>query len=138
MTTIDGDGFEDFANKIKKVNLPESRKNLKPVDQSLSFEEHLMQAVAEGIRMLALEEKIEKLQPKSNPIAKTDSPSKLEDKLGEINKNAYVRAQVEVLKKMSPEARAVIEKMENGKLTKDHRYDIFCRAVTKLGDDFSK
>src|ERR1035438_5990956 len=103
--------FGDFSKKIKLF--PDSM-NLKPVNQSLSFDECLSKALQEGYALLAAEEK--------NSV-------KLENKLGETSKNAYVRARSEVLNKMSPAARAVIEKMERGDLTKDTRWDTDWKSV---------
>ena len=126
------DSSNTFGDFSKKIKLSPDRMNLKPVNQSLSFDECLSKALQEGYALLAAEEKNSvKTAPNPNSV-------KLENKLGETSKNAYVRARSEVLNKMSPAARAVIEKMERGDLTKDTRWDTFCKAVTILGDSLSK
>ena len=126
------DSSNTFGDFSKKIKLSPDRMNLKPVSQSLSFDECLSKALQEGYALLAAEEKNSvKTAPNPNSV-------KLENKLGETSKNAYVRARSEVLNKMSPAARAVIEKMERGDLTKDTRWDTFCKAVTILGDSLSK
>src|ERR1035438_3310978 len=122
------DSSNTFGDFSKKIKLSPDRMNLKPVNQSLSFDECLSKALQEGYALLAAEEKNSvKTAPNPNSV-------KLENKLGETSKNAYVRARSEVLNKMSPAARAVIEKMERGDLTKDTRWDTFCKAATILGD----
>ena len=122
--------FGDFS---KKINLDPSRQNLKPVDPKLSFEQYLEIAIKEGHALLVAEEKnsVKKPQPTKQP-----SPA-LEDALGKMSDNVYIRARTQILLKMSSEARSVIEKMENGTLPKDSRYDTFCKAVTIKGDQLS-
>ena len=127
--------FGDFSKKIK---LDPSRQNLKPVDPKLTFDQYLSQALQEGYALL---EEDAKKAPKASvkvlsTAVKSDSV-KLETKLGEISKNAYVRARAEVLQKMNSETRAIIEKMEQGELPKDLRWDTFCKAVTIRGDQLS-
>ena len=61
----------------------------------------------------------------------------LEDALAKMSDNPYIRARVEILKKMGAIARSVIEKMEKGELPKDDRYDKFCKAVAVRGDQIS-
>ncbi len=125
--------FDDYMSKLKKVKLDPSRKNLKPVDPSLTFEQYLAIAIKEGEELLALEEKAKK--PSVKPAPK--STAALEDALGKMSDNPYVRARIQVLQKMKPEARSVIEKMEKGTLPKDSRYDTFCKDVGILGDQLS-
>ena len=122
--------FGDFS---KKVNLSPDRKNLKPVDQKLTFEEYFAIAIKEGYALLAAEEK----NPVKNPSTLKSDSVKLDNKLGEMSKNAYVRAREEVLKKMKPETRAIIEKMERNEMERDSRWDTFCKAVTIKGDQIS-
>lgn len=120
-----------FGDFTKIVKLGTSRQNLKPVNPNLTFEQHLSQAIQEGYALLEEEAK----NPKNSVKAPLKSDSvKLEDKLGEMSKNAYVKARAEVLRKMSPEARAIIEKMSAGELTKDSRWDTFCKAVNIKGE----
>ena len=130
------DSSNTFGDFSKKIKLSPDRMNLKPVSQSLSFDECLSKALREGYQLLEEEAK----NPPKDSVKPAPNPNsvKLENKLGETSKNAYVRARSEVLNKMSPAARAVIEKMERGDLTKDTRWDTFCKAATILGDSLSK
>lgn len=126
-------GFDDYMDKLKKVKLPNDRKNLKPVDPHLSFEQYLAQATMEGFALLAAEEK--------NSVKKPQIPAKpspiLEDALGKMSSNVYVRARTQVLTKMSPLLRKQIEKMENTKDLDNRIYREFVRAVVMLGDKLS-
>ena len=125
--------FGDFSKKIK---LDPSRQNLKPIDPSLSFEQYLAIAIKEGEALLAAEEKTKaKGSVKPEPF-KQASPA-LEDALAKMSDNPYIRARTEILRKMTPEARSVIEQMEKGTKAKDTRYDTFCKAVTIRGDQLS-
>lgn len=126
--------YDEYMDKLKKVKLDPSRKNLKPVDPKLTFDQYLAQCLKEGAEMLEAEEKA-KPSVKPTPLAKTSK--KLEDALGKMSDNPYVRARTQILGKMKPEARSVIEKMEKGTLPKDSRYDSFCKEVGILGDKLS-
>lgn len=124
--------FGDFSKKIK---LDPSRQNLKPVDPNWSFEKHLSYALQEGYALL---EEDAKKAPKASVTAPLKSDSvNLENKLGETSTNAYVRARSEILNKMKPESRAIIEKMSADEIKKDARWDTFCKAVTIRGDQLS-
>ena len=124
--------FGDFSKKIK---LDPSRQNLKPVDPNWSFEKHLSYALQEGYALL---EEDAKKAPKASVTAPLKSDSvNLENKLGETSTNAYVRARSEILNKMKPESRAIIEKMSADEIQKDARWDTFCKAVTIRGDQLS-
>lgn len=127
--------FGDFFKK-KKIQLSPDRQNLKPVDPSLTFEQYLAIAIKEGEALLAAEEKT---KPKNSvkPAGSVKPSPALEDALAKMSDNPYVRARVEILTKMGPTARSVIEKMEKGELSKDDRYDKFCKAVTVRGDQIS-
>lgn len=124
--------FGDFSEKIK---LDPSRQNLKPVNSKLSFEQYLMIAIKEGHALLDEEAKN---APKDS-VKKPTTPDsvKLENKLGEVSKNPYVRARIEILNKLSPEARTVIEKMEKNEIERDLRYERFCKAIQIKGDQLS-
>lgn len=124
--------FGDFSKKIK---LPPDRQNLKPVDPKLSFEQHLSLALQEGYALLEEDAKNPKNSVKT-PSSVKPSPV-LEDALAKMSNNPYIRARTEILKKMTPIARSVIEKMEKGTLPKDARYDTFCKAVAIRGDQIS-
>lgn len=127
--------FGDFFKK--KIKLDSSRQNLKPVDPSLSFEQHLAQAIKEGEALLAAEEKAKAKDSVKKPESFAQPSAKLQDALAKMSDNPYVRARIEILNKMGPIARSVIEKMEKGTLAKDDRYDKFCKAVTTRGDQIS-
>jgi parvulin-like peptidyl-prolyl isomerase len=127
--------FDDYSKKLKKVKLSPDRQNLKPVDPKLTFEQYLSQCIQEGNALLAAEEKTPKNSVKAPGSVK---PSVLEDALSKMSSNPYIKARAQVLKKMSPDARSVIEKMEKGELTKDTRWDTFSKAVALLGDKLSE
>ena len=118
--------FGDFANKIK---LPKDRQNLKPVNQSLTPDQYLCQALQEGYALLEAEG-----SGSVKPKASVKPSPILEDALAKMSTNPYVRARIEILNKMTPIARSVIEKMEKGVLPKDIRYDTFCKAVSIKGE----
>lgn len=123
--------YDEYMEKLKKVKLDPSRKNLKPVDASLTFDQYLVQCIKEGNELLEAETKKSSVKPPPS------NPKVLEDALGKMSDNPYVRARIQVLKRMSADARSVIEKMEKGDLTKDSRYETFCKAVSILGDKLS-
>ena len=126
--------YDEYMEKLQKVKLDPSRKNLKPVDPKLTFEQYLAQCLKEGEELLAAEEK-----SKPAPSVKSTPKSKqaLDDALGKMSDNPYIRARTQILRKMTAEKRSVIEKMEKGTLPKDSRYDAFCNEVGVLGDKLS-
>jgi hypothetical protein len=127
------DSSNTFGDFSKKIKLDPSRKNLPPVDPHLTFEQYLAQAIKEGNELLALDYKA----PAKKPQTPVKTSPALEEALSKMSDNPYIRARTEILKKMKPEARSVIEKMEKGELEKDTRYDTFCKAVTIRGDQIS-
>jgi hypothetical protein len=129
------DNSAPFGDFSKRMKLSPDRQNLKPVDPKLTPEQYLMIAIKEGNALLNAEAKNSENSVKTP--SKPDSV-KLANKLGEMSTNAYVRARTEILNRMTPESRRIIEKMERGELTKDKRYDMFCKAVTIKGDELSK
>ena len=122
--------FGDFSKKIK---LSPDRQNLKPVNPALSFDQYLTIAIKEGYALLATETKnsVKKPEPSKQPS------SVLTDSLGKMSVNPYVRARTQILTKMSPKARSVIEEMERIGNTANPVYDKFARSVTLLGDTLS-
>jgi hypothetical protein len=125
--------FGDYNEKLQKVKLDPTRQNLKPVDPSLTFEQYLAIAIKEGEELLAAEEKNSVKKPESFAQPK----EKLQDTLGKMSDNPYIRARTQILTKMTPKARSVIEDMEKGSVKKDARYDTFVKQVTILGDKLS-
>jgi len=126
------DPINKFGDFSKKIKLSKDRQNLKPVNPKLSFEQYLSQALQEGYAILEAEGS----GSVTKPVSVKTSPI-LEDALAKMSDNPYIRARAEILNKMSPIARSVIEKMEKGTLPKDPRYDTFCKAVTIKGDQIS-
>ena len=123
------DNSNTFGDFTKKVKLSSDRKHTKPRPSGISDEEYLVQSIKEGYALLEAEG--------TGSVKKTpDSPTKLQDTLAKMSTNPYARARGEILNKMSPAARSVIEKMENGQLDKDKRYDTFCAAVNILGEKY--
>ncbi len=122
--------YEDYLNSVKLTKM--SRFNLPKPDH----EETLGELVAQGYKLLEEDSKTPAAAPKKK-TAKKDDTKRLEKKLASTSTNPYVRARVDVLNKMNPEARSVIEKMEKGLLPKDLRYETFCKAVRILGDQLS-
>jgi hypothetical protein len=108
---------DDLSTRIKKLLRPD-------------HEESLAELIAEGNRLLAEETKNPLKKPVSNDSVK------LQEKLGSMSNNPYVRARTEILKKMTPEARAILEQMSSGKKDKDNRWETFCSAISKLGEKF--
>ena len=128
------DNNSTFGDFTKKVNLSPDRKNLKPRPQGLTEEQYLSIALQEGYALL---EEDEKNSVKTPPSASKSDSVKLDNKLGEMSTNAYVRARIEVLGKMNPKTRATIEEMERIGNTCNPTYNKFVEAVTILGDKLS-
>lgn len=120
--------FGDFSKKIK---LSSDRKYITPRPLGISEDEYLMMSIKEGIALLAAEGTGSVKKPQIQ-----ENSGKLQDTLAKMSNNPYVRARGEILAKMTPAARSVIEKMENGQLDKDSRYDTFCKAVNQLGEKY--
>lgn len=51
--------------------------------------------------------------------------------------NPYLAARAKVLSEMTDKEKLLIEKMENGTIPKDSRYDTFVGQVARLGDQLS-
>lgn len=128
MTT--NDNFDDYIKKINKVNDLLGRQNLPKPDHKETLDE----LIAEGNRLLALEEKLSKKMKK----AIVTEEKKLEIKLATNSSNPYVRARIDILNKMSEVERSIIEKMEIGTFPKDSRFDHFASEIRVLGDTYSK
>ena len=130
MAKSDNNTFGDFS---KKIQLDPSRQNLKPVNPKLTFEQYLSQAIQEGYALLAAEEK----NSVKNPEPFKQSSPALNDALGKMSDNPYIKARTQILLKMTPTARAAIEEMERIGNTCNSTYDKFARSVTILGDKLS-
>jgi len=118
----------------------DARRNLPPVNQKLTPQQHFLQALKEGHELLDAEEKSAKLPPTSSvtPPSVTPPPSKVQDALGKASPNPYIKARATLLEQMLPSYRIVIEKMENNELTRDKRYDKFIKELIALGDSLSE
>jgi hypothetical protein len=118
-----------YIHRMKPIQLDPTRQNLKSRPKGLTEQEYFQIALKEGYALL-------KADPKhSTPHSVTSSiMSKVYTTLGKMSNNPYTRAWAQLLAKMRPEVRSVIEDMINGKILKDQRYDTFCRSVTELGD----
>jgi hypothetical protein len=129
------DNFENYLSKVQRVNLNDglySRKNLKMLNNAeVEINNiNITKWVAEGEALMAEEEKLQK-----KTIVK--ETKKLESKLDPKSPNPYLRARCEILLKYPEEKRKLIELMEKGEKSKDHRYDAFVKDVTTLGDKMS-
>ena len=96
----------------------------------------ISQLAAEGEKILADEEKKDS---KTTPVPTTPVPPKpskaLENALGAMSKNPYVKARIDVLKKMSEFARHEIETMEKERNVNNRFYAQFtAEVVTAAGD----
>lgn len=121
------DSFEDYMRKVTDIKLgPMSRLNLTPPKKNQSIQECIMEACAEGARLIALEEKnkpvVEKVVPPTPSVNNT---------------NPYVRARNDVLKTFNEFQLKQIADMESGKREKNYVYDDFVAQVRKLGDQYS-
>lgn len=120
---------------------PLDRGVIVPRPAGLTEEQYLIVALKEGHELLAKEAKPASKAAGKGATAKSDSvtpePSKVQDALAQKSDNPYIRARATLLTRMSPSERSVIEKMIDGTLTKDARYDTFVKAVAELGDKIS-
>ena len=120
---------------MKPIELDSSRQNMKPLPPGLSDDKYLIIALREGYALLEQDDKT-KNSVKSDSVKKP-TPSKVQDALGKMSDNPYIRSRNTILTKMLPLQRSTIEKMESGIIKKDARYDIFVREVSALGDKLS-
>lgn len=131
------DNFDEYQKKLDKINLSkDSRYNLPQPDH----QETLAELIAEGFRLLAEEEKEKKTK---SPVSSQDilghtPKSSLEDKLGSMSDNPYIRARCEILKKMSAIARNEIEKMEKNGNINNRLYNDFVKNVRIRGDQLAE
>ena len=98
-----------------------------------------MQAVKEGNLLLDAEAEAKGTKPAPSSVSsvKPDSKTSVQDNLATKSTNPYARARGELLSKMSPTARTVIQAMEAGTMKKDARYDKFLLQISELGDKLS-
>jgi hypothetical protein len=129
--------FNSYLQKIKDT--PMSRFNL-PIPKK---EELLSEALIEGHKLLAAEEKSQAskiyntVKKEADGHKLKDDKKNLENKLAETSSNPYIRARREVLKKMSTAELDAIAKMEKGEIPKDSWYDRFVHKIAELGDQYS-
>ena len=91
-----------------------------------------MVALAEGHALIAVDEKNPSVTP-----ASAKAISKLQNALTKLSTNPYVKARAQLLEKMHPTLRSVIERQELGKAPSDARYEKFLKDITDLGDKLS-
>jgi hypothetical protein len=125
--------YEEYLNSVKLT--PMSRHNL-PIP---NYEETLEELVREGYRLIKAEDDYKKkgMPPVIKKDTSKDDHKKLETTLAANSDNPYVKARIQILQKMNPEERAIIERMENGEQERDERYEKFLKAVEVLGDKLS-
>lgn len=116
----DPDNFQKYQNRIKEIP-----SNL-PVPDHV---ETLDELIAEGERLLKLDEKKAKSMP--------DERKRLDSTLEEKSPNPYIRARAMILKKLPPANRKQILDMEASGNTDNHQYTTFVKKVVKLGDSLS-
>lgn len=117
--------------KQQKVQLDPTRHNLVPPPTGLSIEKLINLLIAEGQELLLQEEQTASVK---NPPPPQQA---LEDALGEKSSNPYIKSRVEVLKKMKPSERAIIERMEKNEIPRDSRWDQFQKWIIIRGDQLS-
>jgi hypothetical protein len=113
-----------------------------PYPNSWSIERQLIEAVREGNLLLEAEAKEGKPAPSS---VKPDAKTAVEDALASKSDNPYVRARAQILSKLDPHIRSLIEHFETlsselrakQSFNQRTRYDTFCKQVTELGDKLS-
>lgn len=125
--------YEQWKSKhMKPIELDPSRQNLKPRPKGLTEQEYFMVALAEGHALIAVDEKNPSVTP-----ASAKAISKLQNALTKLSTNPYVKARAQLLEKMHPTLRSVIERQELGKAPSDARYEKFLKDITDLGDKLS-
>lgn len=133
MSIMASKGYEEYLNAVKLT--PMSRFNL----PTPMHEETLSELVVAGYKILEAEAKAKGGIPPvpTKPVPPKDDMKRLESQMASTSDNPYIKARIQILNKMTPIARGIIEKMEKGELPKDSRYDSFAQAVANLGDKFS-
>ena len=141
--TSEADSFDEYRRRMEAegyhiamqpIQLTPGRYPLpKPYPETWSIDRQIVEAVREGNKAI---DEDEQKSSKPNSV-KSDPKTAMEDSLAAKSNNPYVRARGEILGKMTPKARSVIEEMEKGTIKKDARYDKFCLQVSELGDKLS-
>lgn len=121
--------FDKYQKKLDEAKFHASRKNLKPVDLTVSFQKYLDQCITEGNALLAAEAKKDSVKPETKKTFQAAMKKVLD--------NPYTKAHKEILEKMDAEKRSLIERMERGETPKTHLYDDFAKEVRQLGDQLS-
>ena len=102
-------------------------------EESLTFEQGIAAATLEGFILLRAEAK-----EKSKPEPFAQKPELLETKLGSMSDNAFMRARVQILTKMSDFCRKEIKRMEKEGNTENRVYNEFAHNCRVLGEQFEK
>lgn len=126
---------EGYHIAMQPIQLTPGRFPLpKPYPDNWSIERQIIEACREGNLLLESDSKVPK--PPSGSV-NPDPKTAVQDNLAAKSTNPYVRARGEIMSKMTPKTREIIEKMEAGTLKKDARYDKFLSQIIQLGDKFS-
>ena len=129
---------EGYHIAMQPIQLTPGRYPLpKPYPETWTIERQIIEACKEGNALLEAEGKLPIGKPSPPSSVTPDPKTAVQDNLAAKSTNPYVRARGEILGKMTPKARSVIEEMEKGTIKKDARYDKFCLQVSELGDKLS-
>ena len=124
------DNFEKYRAHLKERGYDKlTPMAVEPPDLNM-----LMKKLAMEGNLLLEQDDLAKIK---KPTSNTDSPKVLENALGDISKNPYVRARIQVLKDLSTERRERIEKMEKTGNIDNSIYAEFIKMCRILGDRFS-
>jgi hypothetical protein len=129
MARKDNGKIKGIPNNYQKYILQQGYNKLPIPDH----EETIAELVAEGERLLALEEKAKK--PEVKVVAEAvDESERLDSVMASKSTNPYVQARAEVLKKLSPSLRKKIEDMEKSGDRDNTIYKDFCSKVSEYAD----
>lgn len=124
------DNFEKYLTHLKERGydklIPMA---VEPPDSNM-----LMKKLAIEGNLLLEQEELKEIKPS---VPKLSSSKKLENVLGEKSENPYIRARIQILKDLSAEKRARIEKMEADGNIDNPIYVEFVKSIRILGDKFS-
>ena len=112
--------FSDYLERMSRT--PFNRLNLKPETDEESDPKNTKNTdrwIAEGELIIASESKLKSVPPKK------------------VSDNPYEQAKYEMMERLGPKAKSIIEQMEAGTLPKDDRYQKFIDQVIKRGNEIS-